>query len=145
MVPYYILKPLETKKESKNSWLYLFLSGGHPSQYSGPDEQDTMIYEFKNSVLDMQNHVIDSSFGLFRSLVLEGNDSLIKNGIILNFYLTLGTNDYLPPQFLNEKIIGDESLYAKQSRNEVPIQNFIVTNLRGTFFGITLNSWGGEF
>ena len=106
----YTLKPLEPRKKSSDSWFYIFLSGGYPSQYSGPDEQEVMKYELENTILEMNNYLIDSSGGNTREIIFKGNDTIVKNGIILNTDIFLGDNSYFTPNFATGEQINNSSV-----------------------------------
>ena len=131
------------KRSEFSKALATIASGGHSDLISTPNEG--VILEFENQELDMQRHIWDFSKQDNPELVLNGHDSIIKNGIILNAYLSLGSNEYLPPNFSDEKELTNNSdLYAKVTSSNNNIENFriIKFNMKGR--GVTLNSWGGE-
>ncbi|OTG73251.1 hypothetical protein B9T26_09190 [Acinetobacter sp. ANC 4169] len=119
----YNIKPLEPRKKNKDSWFYIFLSGGHPSQYSGPDEQNIIIYALENAVLEMNNHFIDSSGGISRELVFRGNDVIIRNGIVLNVNISLG-DSYFSPNFATGEQINNSSV-GKNTNSEIIKYGFL--------------------
>ena len=133
---------LEPRKRKRN-WL-AFMAAEGSSGYKGPRDPIGGIVHFENKELDMQNHVWDFSKQENPNLVLEGHDSVIKKGVILNAYLSLGSNEYLPPNFSDEiKTANQSNLYAKIIGSNNRIENFTISNLRTQSRGVTLNSWGG--
>ncbi|WP_336167998.1 hypothetical protein [Acinetobacter sp. 161(2023)] len=100
-------------RKRKRDWL-AFLAAEGSSGYKGPRDPIGGILHFENKELDMQNHVWDFSKQENPNLVLEGHDSVIKKGVILNAYLSLGSNEYLSPNFSDEiKTANQSNLYAK--------------------------------
>ncbi|MND32729.1 hypothetical protein D3C81_203880 [compost metagenome] len=130
-------------RKRKRDWL-AFLAAEGSSGYKGPRDPVGGILHFENKELDMQGYVWDFSKQENPSLVLEGHDSVIKKGVILNAYLSLGSNEYLPPNFSDErKITNQSNLYAKITGSNNRIENFTISNLKTQSRGVTLNSWGG--
>ena len=133
------------KKVSKDytpKFLQILVGAGHTSSYSGG--RSGLILDFENQELDLQGHVWDFSKQKNPELVIRGHDSSIKNGIFLRSYLTLGSNEYLPPQFLNGRTFEENTSYAKFLTSGASIQNFNVINIKGDHKGISLNSWGAK-
>ena len=129
---------LEPRKR-KRDWLG-FLAAEGSSGYYGPRDSVGAILGFKNQELDMQGHVWDFSKQDTPNLVLRGYDSVVRNGIILKTYLSLGSNEYLPPNFSTDQ----SGPYAKSSNSNNSIENFTISNIKAHTLGVTLNSWGGE-
>ena len=130
-------------RKRKRDWL-AFLAAEGSSGYKGPRDPVGGIFHFENKELDMQGHVWDFSKQKNPELVIRGHDSSIKNGIFLRSYLTLGSNEYLPPQFLNGRTFEENTSYAKFLTSGASIQNFNVINIKGDHKGISLNSWGAK-
>jgi hypothetical protein len=145
-------------RKRKRDWL-AFLAAEGSSGYKGPIDPTGGILEFKNKELDMQGHVWDFSKQGNPGLVLEGHDSTIKNGIILNANIVLG-NLYSPPNFskknqsrnLNIEQYG--FLYANNDYNckrlgkkicedSNLLENIFIKNLKTQADTLNLRSWGG--
>ena len=83
-------------KDYTPKFLQILVGAGHTSSYSGG--RPGLILDFQNQELDMQGHVWDFSKQGNPGLSLQGHDSIIRNGIILNVNIVLG-HIYSPPNF----------------------------------------------
>ena len=125
-------KPRKRKKD----W-FGFLAAEGSSGYKGPIDQEGGLEEFKNKELDMKRHVWDFSEQNNPSLVLQGNDSAITNGIILNVDIILGDNGYFTPNFTTGEQVNNSSV-GKNTNSEIIKYGFLyVDNLydckKGTY------------
>ena len=129
-------------KDYTPKFLQILVGAGHTSNYSG--DREGLILDLENQELDLQGHIWDFSKQRNPELVIRGHDSSVKNGFFFKSYLTLGSNEYLPPQFLKNKTIEENTSYAKFSSSGSSIQNFNAINIKGNHKGISLNSWGAK-
>ena len=134
-----------TAKKPDKDWMpdifRLMAGAGHTGNSS---ESMGGILGFENQELNMQGHVWDFSKQENSELMLQGHDATIQNGVILNVYLSLGSNEYLPPNFSDEKRLNSEpDSYAKITSSNINVENFRINNLSIKGSGVTLSSWGG--
>ncbi|MFP6819697.1 hypothetical protein, partial [Acinetobacter sp.] len=149
---------LEPRKR-KRDWLG-FLAAEGSSGYYGPRDSAGAILEFKNQELDMQGHVWDFSKQSNPGLILRGHDSIIRNGIVLNASILLGSNSYFSPNFaINEQINNlnfkkSGFLYANNTydckrsglyscKDSNLLENIFLKNIKNKANDLSLQSWGG--
>ena len=149
---------LEPRKRKKD-WL-AFLAAEGSSGYKGSRDPVGGILRFENKELDMQGHVWDFSKQGNPGLVLEGHDSIIKNGIVLNADIVLG-DSYSPPNFAtsdqinNLNIEKDGFLYANNTydckrlgryscEDTNLLENIFLKNIKNKANDLSLRSWGGD-
>lgn len=102
-------------RKRQRDWL-AFLAAEGSSGFKGPRDLVGGILHFENKELDMQGHVWDFSKQENPILVLEGHDSMIKNGMILNVSIHLGSNSYFAPNFAT----GEQTNNSSISKNKNP-------------------------
>lgn len=95
-------------RKRKKDW-FAFLATEGSSGYKGSIDQEGSIEEFENKELDMKWHIWDFSEQNNPSLILQGNDSVITNGIIINANIILGDNSYFTPNFTTGEQINNSS------------------------------------
>ena len=134
-------------RKRKRDWL-AFLAAEGSSGYKGPRDPVGGIFHFENKELDMQGHVWDFSKQENPSLVLEGHDSTIKNGIILNANITLGQSNYCSPNFSTKTqcyniVERNGFIYAKTDTSGKIVERMKLENFKNKGGRFGLYSWDG--
>ena len=95
-------------KDYTPEFIKIIFGAGHAG-YGSSTSNAGAILGFENQELDMQGHVWDFSRQGNPGIVLQGHDSIIENGIILNADIVLG-NSYSPPNFSTGEQINNSSV-----------------------------------
>ena len=147
-------------RKRKRDW-FAFLAAEGSRGYYGPIDPVGGVLHFENKELNMHGHVWDFSKQESPSLVLEGHNTTIQNGLIFNTTVNLGSHSYFPLNFtvndqinnLNAKKYG--FLYAnndfecaivgkkKCTKSSDFVERFFLKNMKIQSYIISLSSWGG--
>ena len=145
-------------KDYTPKFLQILVGAGHTSNYSGG--RPGLILDLENQELDMQGYIWNFSKQGNPGLVLGGHDCIIRNGIVLNASILLGSNSYFSPNFaINEQINNlnfkksgflyanntydcmRSGLYSCEDSNL--LENIFLKNIKNKANDLSLRSWGG--
>ncbi|OTG73253.1 hypothetical protein B9T26_09200 [Acinetobacter sp. ANC 4169] len=149
----------KTHNDYTPKFIKIIVGAGHAG-YGSSTSKTGAVLGFENKEFDMQGHAWDFSKQKNPSLVLSGHDIIVRNGIILNANILLGSNIYFSPNFSTKKQINnlnieqDGFLYANNTydckklgisscdeRNL--LENVLIENIKNKANDLTLQSWGG--